>query len=89
MSEEQAIERIINLAAERLARMMRGIVPDRVYSPDDAAELIGIESERRGKTIREISKKLLPPISITPGGRIVGYLGRDLLFYLEERKKAS
>jgi hypothetical protein len=89
MSEEQATQKIIELAAERLARMMRGIVPDRVYNPDDAAELIGIESERRGKTIREIPRELLPLVSVTPGGRIVGYHGRDLLNYLEDRKKAS
>lgn len=83
-------DRIIELTAEKLAWSMRGIAPDRVYPPDEAAELIGFRSTRRTKTMRDIPRALLPRIPLTPGGRIVGYLGRDLLDYIQgQRRKAS
>lgn len=78
---------------QRVAMVLRaialGIVPDRIYPPAEAAELLGFRGPRRGKSIREIPNELLPLIPITPGGRIVGYLGRDLLRYIEERKAAA
>lgn len=83
-------ERVLELAAEKLARSMQGIQPDRVYPPDEAAELIGFRSTRRTRTIKDIPRALLPRIPLTPGGRIVGYLGRDLLDYIQgQRRKAS
>lgn len=87
--DEQLRERIAQLAAEKIARDMRCIMPTRMYSPDDAAELLSIESERRGKTIREIPQKLLPLVPLTPGGRLVGYLGSDLLAYIDAQKRAG
>lgn len=72
---------------EALRGMLAGIVPDRVYPPDEAAELLGFRGGRAGKSIREIPSALLPLIPITPGGRIVGYLGRDLLRYIDERRE--
>ena len=72
---------------DKLSEMVaQGIVPDRIYPPDEAAVLIGFRGERAGKSIREIPTKLLPLIPITPGGRIVGYRGRDLLRYIDERR---
>ena len=86
MSEETraVVERAAELLAERLARRM--IVPEATYPPARAAWLIGIRSARRAQTIRQIPPELLPYVPITPGGRIVGYLGRDLLAYLEQRR---
>jgi hypothetical protein len=72
---------------DELVRLVAtGIIPDRVYPPDEAASLIGFRGVRAGKSIREIPCALLPLIPITPGGRIVGYLGRDLIRYVEERR---
>lgn len=86
MSENDVLELAAEKLAEKLAERMRGIVPERVYPPEEAAELLGIQSARRGKTIREIPPELLPPVSVTPGGRIVGYYGRDLIRYIRERR---
>lgn len=89
MTDEQTIELLIERSARKLALLMRGIVPDRVYSPDDAAELIGLTSSRRAKTIREIPAELLPFVRVTPLGGRVGYLGRDLLRYVEQQRHTS
>lgn len=89
MTEENLVELIVERAADKLARAMRGIVPDRVYPPDEAAELIGYRGVRGSKSIREIPRSLLPLIPVTPGGRIVGYIGRDLLRYIEQRRQAA
>lgn len=83
---DAALAALMEQVAEKVARDMRGIVPDKVYPPDEAAELIGLRSVRRAKTIRSISPKLLPYVKITPEGGRIGYLGRDLLRYLEERR---
>lgn len=89
MSKADIVEKIAERVAAELAREMRGIVPDRVYTPDEAAELIGLRSGRRGKTIKSIPKELLPPIPILPSGRTYGYSGRDLLAYIaDQRRKA-
>lgn len=79
---DQDLERLV--AAIR--GCMEGIVPERIYTPEEAAELIGFRGERAGKSIREIPRDLLPLIPITPGGRIVGYYGRDLIGYIESRR---
>lgn len=80
------LERVAEKVAEKIARDMRGIVADRTYPPDEAAELIGLRSVRRAKTIRSIPPALLPYVRVTPEGGRVGYLGRDLLRYLEDRR---
>lgn len=76
----------LDRVTEAVRGMLAGIVPDRVYPPEEAAELLGFRGPRAGKSIREIHDALLPLIPITPGGRIVGYLGRDLLRYIEARR---
>lgn len=81
--------RVLELAAEKLARTMQGIVPTRVYPPEDAAELIGIVSDRRAKTIREIPPEILPFVKVTPGGGRIGYLGRDLIAYVERQRTTT
>ena len=87
MSEDRDIvEMLVRRAAEDLARRMCGIVPDRIYPPDEAAELIGLRAERREKTIKEIPPELLPLIPITPMGKVKGYLGRDLIAYIEAQR---
>ena len=89
MSEADAIEQMLNAVADRLAWRMTGIVGDRVYTPEQAAELIGIDSTRKAKTIREIPRELLPDVPVTPGGRTVGYLGSDLLAYVRSRRRVA
>lgn len=90
MDESQVVEEIIARTVAAIARDMRGIVPERVYPPDEAAELIGFRSVRRGKTLREIPAELLPPVPLTPGNGLWGYLGRDLIAYIEaQRMKAN
>lgn len=89
MSEQEAIEQIIQRTAELIARDMRGIVADRVYSKEEAAELIGFRTERGPRSILEIPRKLLPVIALTPGGRNLGYLGRDLLKYVADQRKTA
>ena len=73
-TERELRERVV----AEVARWARPIIDERVYPPDEAAELIGLRGPRRGKTIREIDPTVLPRQPITPGGRLVGYLGRDL-----------
>lgn len=78
---------VLELAAERLAtllvREMRGIVPERVYSREDAAELLSMD---RPKTLAEFPPEVLPAVPLTPGGRRVGYYGRDLIRFIRERR---
>lgn len=63
-----------------------GIVPERIYPPEEAAELIGITSARRAKTIREFPPEILPAVPISPNGRRIGYYGRDLIRFIRERR---
>lgn len=84
--KEELRERVVERAAEKIAAEARGIVAERIYPPAEAAELLGFRGVRAGKSIREIPTLLLPRIPITPGGRIVGYLGRDMIRFLEERR---
>lgn len=83
------VSRVVELAAEKIARMNCAIVPTRVYPPEQAAELIGIVSDRRAKTIREIPLELLPFVNVTPGGGRIGYLGSDLLEYVKNQRKTA
>lgn len=85
MSEQELVERI----ASMIGGMLEGINPDRVYAPDDAARLIGIDSARRAKTIRQIPRHELPDISITAGGGKIGYLGSDLLNYVRSKRRTA
>jgi hypothetical protein len=89
MSEQEIVRDIAERVAAVVAEQMRGIVPDRIYEPETAARLIGITSERRAKTIRAIPRELLPDVPVTPNGRIVGYLGRDLIAYIESRRRTE
>ncbi len=89
MSDQRQESAVIERAAAQLAHMMQGIVPTRVYPPEEAADLIGIRSERRAKTIREIPPALLPFVRITPAGGRIGYLGRDLLAYVESQRTTT
>jgi hypothetical protein len=84
---DSAIQRLIKETAQAIADRMAGIVETRVYTAERAAELIGLESERRAKSIRKIPPELLPFVHITPGGGRIGYLGRDLLRYLEQQRR--
>jgi len=89
MSAEEAVELIIERAAAKIARDMRGIVADRVYPPDEAAELLGYISPRAGRSLLELPPKVLPRVPVTPGGRVVGFLGRDLLQYIKDCRKSG
>lgn len=77
MSEQEAIELIIQRTAEKLARDMRGIVPNRGYSPEHAAELVGC-------TVSELHRDC-PHIRLTPGGRVKAFWGSDLIAYSRTR----
>ena len=72
-------DRLLERIAERVARENRSIQPERVYSREEAAELIGVG---RAKTLADIPPELLPTTRVTPGGRTVGYYGRDLIRYI-------
>lgn len=78
---------LLELAAEKLATkmaaQMRGIVPDRLYSREEAAELLSIQ---RVQTVGEFPPEILPGVRNTPGGRGVSYWGRDLLRFIRERR---
>lgn len=90
MSEDRVIQLVAQQAAAELARRMAGIVDERVYPAEEAAELIGLRGPRAGKTIREIPKGVLPRKPLTPGGKMVGFLGRDLRAYNErDTRKAG
>lgn len=92
MTERDVLELAEKIAARvalELVGNVRGIVPERVYPPEEAAELIGITSERRAKTIRTIPADVLPYIEVIPGGRTIGYRGRDLIRYLDEQTRGA
>lgn len=90
MDEQFIVRQLVEEIAERVARRMCGIVPERVYPDDEAAELIGYRSARGPQNLREVEPELLPRTPISPNGRVVGFLGRDLLAYIElQRSKAN
>lgn len=66
-----------------------GIVPNRVYTPRRAAALLAITSVRAPQTLAAIPD--LPYVPVGPNGGLRGYLGRDLLAYIDSRRveKAS
>lgn len=80
-------ERIAEKLATKLLEKTRGIIPERVYTPEEAAELIGFRCGRRGKTIKEI--KSIPYIEVIPGSRKRGYRGSDLIRYLDEQTRVA
>ena len=89
MSEQEIVERIAERVAEKLARKMAGISPDRVYPAEEAAELIGIVSQRRAKTIRAIPVAELPFVRYGPNNGLIGYWGRDLIEYIKHHRKTA
>lgn len=89
MSDQEILRAVVDRITETLTRQMRGIVPERIYPPEEAAELIGIVSERRAKTIREFPPEILPAVPVTPNGGRVGYYGRDLIRFIRERRPRS
>ena len=66
-----------------------GIVPNRIYPPRRAAALLGIDSKRAAQTLA--ASPDLPYVPVGPSGGLRGYLGRDLLAYIDSRRveKAS
>lgn len=80
---DQVIELAAEKLAERLARQMRQLVPDRLYTREEAAELLGLP---RVQTLSDFPPEILPSVHITPGGRGVRYYGRDLLRLIRERR---
>lgn len=79
----------LDVLAEKIAARMQGIVPERVYPPDDAARLIGLTGDRAGRTIREFPDDVLPAVPVTPGGKGKGYYGRDLIRFIRERRPVN
>lgn len=78
---DQVADAVLDRVAERLAEVTSagaGIVDERVYPPEEAAALIGLRGDRAAKTIREIPPDVLPRQPLTPEGKKVGFLGRDL-----------
>lgn len=57
---------------------------DRCYPPEEAARLLGMQSDRAAKTLAECPD--LPYVPMGPKGGIRVYHGRDLLRFIEERK---
>jgi len=64
------------------------IVADQLYTPDEAASLLGMKSSRRVKTVANISRHELPIVWIGPRGGLKRYLGADLLAYINMRRVA-
>lgn len=73
----------------RLQEDLRGIAPDRLYTPEEAAALLAIQSERAVKTLGEIPKRLLPIVPVGPNGGLKRYWGRDLIGYIQAVRKAK
>jgi hypothetical protein len=65
------------------------IVADRLYTPDEAALLLGITSARRTKTLGTISRPELPVVWVGPNRGVRRYLGRDLLAYIHRRRECA
>lgn len=78
------VERLLERTAAELADRMEQIVPERVYPLDRAAQLLGNDSQRAGKTLTEWPPELLPIVPITPGGGKLGVYGRDLIRLIRE-----
>lgn len=72
--------------ADKLAQRMAGIVHERVYPPDEAARLLGMYAETAGKRLKELPPEVLPTVPISPGGKLKGYYGRDLIRYIRSRR---
>lgn len=68
---------------------MHGIIPNQLYTPDEAAQLLGLKSKRRTKTLGAVRPSELPVVWVGPNGGVKRYLGQDLVSYIEKRRKAA
>ena len=75
--------------ADKVAARMAGIVPERVYPPDEAARLLGMYAETAGKRLRDLPPDVLPTVPVSPGGKLKGYYGRDLIRYIRDRREGG
>ena len=76
--------------ANQLEALTRGIIPERVYTPEEAAELCGWRDPKPsnpGKSFRESTRGRLPAVRLTPRGQRMGYYGRDLIRFIEEQRE--
>lgn len=76
----------LDALAERIARKMAGIVPERVYSPEEAAHLLGMHADTASKRLKELPPEVLPTVPTSPKGKLKGYYGRDLIRYIHSRR---
>lgn len=81
MTIEALVREVLGNAVELV---QLGIVPERLYKPEEAAELLGIDSKRRVKTLAEIPEGLLPVTRIGAVGGLRRYYGRDLISYIRK-----
>lgn len=70
----------------------KGIVPERVYTPEEAADLCGWRGpdlKHPARSFREATRGRLPVVKLTAKGQRIGYYGRDLLRFIESQREAT
>lgn len=77
------------IVAEAIEHAALGIVAERLYKPEEAADLLGIDSKRKVKTLAEIPEALLPVTRVGAVGGLRRYYGRDLLAYVRKCRPAG
>lgn len=74
---------------ERVTATGAAVNPDVLYTPDEAAYLLGFRSEKRKTNqnrLSEIDYSELPRVRVGPRGGKVMFLGRDVLAFIESRR---
>jgi hypothetical protein len=73
------------LIAELRALLLveRGVTPDRVYPVIPAVRLIGSEVDTERAARRILADFGIPTIPRSPGGKLRGVAGRDLIAHIE------
>lgn len=77
------------MVTEAIEHAQLGIVAERLYKPDEAADLLGIDSVRKVKTLAEIPEALLPVTRVGAVGGLRRYYGRDLIAYIHRCRSAG
>lgn len=89
MSTEETEVVVRQMLSEAIEHAALGIVAERLYKPEEAADLLGIDSKRKVKTLAEIPEELLPVTRVGAVGGLRRYYGRDLIGYIHRCRPAG
>ena len=89
MTETSTEDLVRQVVTEAIQHAALGIIAERLYKPEEAADLLGIDSVRKVKTLAEIPEALLPVTRVGAVGGLRRYYGRDLIAYIHRCRPAA